>query len=249
MFKINKIGPNSPFGPVKAPKFSWCLRYGMQTSRNLLVLRHWLISRTSKTPVYNHVWYQQNQAKIYRWSDESLKVSVVSWVWCTMNHKEQHSALGLVIYIPQYRNNNKKHDSHVWWANSMQNINQSSSSNTVLDLAWQGLSHWKKLLHLSLAKSLHGLIWDMRKENGSDSPQAMLQLVIDLGVVSQTVYERIIEILRILCSNFVIFESGNNFAHSMTAELSWNVQHCYLIWSFITWAKWFFCHEFWIVSS
>ena len=36
------------------------------------------MSRTGKTPVYNHVWYQQNQAKIYPWSGESWKVFAVS---------------------------------------------------------------------------------------------------------------------------------------------------------------------------
>ena len=36
------------------------------------------MSRTGKTPGYNHVWHQQNQAKICPRSGESPKVSVVS---------------------------------------------------------------------------------------------------------------------------------------------------------------------------
>ena len=36
------------------------------------------MSRTGKTPVYNHVWYQPNQAKIYPQSGESPKVFAVS---------------------------------------------------------------------------------------------------------------------------------------------------------------------------
>ena len=36
------------------------------------------MSRTCKTPVYNHVWYQQNRAKIYPRSVERAKVFAVS---------------------------------------------------------------------------------------------------------------------------------------------------------------------------
>ena len=45
---------------------------------NLPVLRHEKMNMTPKNPVYNHVWFQQNQAKIYPQSGKSPKVFKVS---------------------------------------------------------------------------------------------------------------------------------------------------------------------------
>ena len=52
-----------------------------------------------------------------------------------------------------------------------------------------------------------------------------------MGPIPQRVYEFIIEMLwKLFRSNFkLMIKSGHNFAHAMTAELSWHVQNSDLI--------------------
>ena len=58
------------------------------------------MSRTGKTPAYNHVWYQQNQAKIYPWSGESPSFFAVSVDMAHVVESLTHGKQGLGYWLP-----------------------------------------------------------------------------------------------------------------------------------------------------
>ena len=60
-----------------------------------------IISRSSKIPVYKHVWYQQNQLWIHPWSCKSWNVSILSILLYQFDHHnlvKQISLLSPSIY-------------------------------------------------------------------------------------------------------------------------------------------------------
>ena len=57
------------------------------------------------------------------------------------------------------------------------------------------------------------------------------------GPISLTNCELIIQLLMLVFTGKIMIRSGHNFAHVMTAELSWHVQICGLISSLESWWK------------
>ena len=65
----------------------------------------WLkLSRTGKTLVYNHVWYHQNQAKIYPRSDESPKVFAMSDEWLIIVSKSKERGFKKCVLHKSWQN-------------------------------------------------------------------------------------------------------------------------------------------------